>query len=71
MLVVVGRVLRPLDGAHLIEVKDTSHGMVRIEVRCRRCDAHLGHVFPMVRRLRRYCINSVAIHAVVHEEQGV
>ena len=53
----------PVDKSSLIELEDNSHGMIRIEVKCSVCDAHLGHVFedgPTPNGLR-YCINSLSV----------
>ena len=54
---------QPFDADHIAEIVDESHGMIRTEIRCRRCDGHLGHVFPdgPPPTHQRYCLNSVSM----------
>lgn len=53
----------PFDLQHIRELRDMSYGMIRTEIRCARCDAHLGHVFPdgPPPTGLRYCLNSVSM----------
>ena len=57
---------QPISPRNVIELRDTSFGMLRTEIRCARCEGHLGHVFddgPPPTGLR-YCMNSLALRFV-------
>jgi len=62
---------RPVEPAHINELRDVSHGMVRTEVRSIHGDCHLGHMFtdgPGDRGGLRYCINSASLRFIHHDE---
>lgn len=66
---------KPIEKAEVIEKKDSTHGMERVEVRSKSGDAHLGHVFPDGPGPEglRYCINSASLKFIPVdklEEQG-
>jgi peptide-methionine (R)-S-oxide reductase len=62
---------KPIEPANVNELRDTSHGIVRTEVRSTRGDSHLGHVFPdgpADRGGLRYCINSASLRFVHRDD---
>lgn len=62
---------KPIEPAHITELRDLSHGMIRVEVRSTHGDSHLGHVFPDGPRDRgglRYCINSASLRFIHRDD---
>ncbi len=62
---------KPIEPAHVKELRDASYGMVRTEVRSAHGDSHLGHVFddgPRDRGGLRYCINSASLRFVHRDD---
>ncbi|WP_018293541.1 peptide-methionine (R)-S-oxide reductase MsrB [Mariprofundus ferrooxydans] len=64
---------KPIEPAHVDELRDSSHGMIRTEVRSHYGDSHLGHVFPDGPKEHgglRYCINSASLRFVPRDEMA-
>ncbi len=64
---------KPIEPAHVKELRDSSHGMIRTEVRSNGADSHLGHVFndgPRDRGGLRYCINSASLRFIHRDDDG-
>jgi len=62
---------KPIEPLNINELSDSSHGMVRTEVRSRHGDSHLGHVFPdgkIEDGGLRYCINSASLRFIPRDE---
>jgi peptide-methionine (R)-S-oxide reductase len=62
---------KPIEPAYVNELRDTTHGMIRTEVRSMHADSHLGHVFPDGPRDRgglRYCINSASLRFIHRDD---
>ena len=58
---------KPIEPANVAELRDTTHGMIRVEVRSKHGDSHLGHVFddgPRDKGGLRYCINSASLRFI-------
>ncbi len=63
--------VKPIAPENITELRDTTHGMIRTEVRSKHGDSHLGHVFPDGPQDRgglRYCINSAALRFVHRDD---